>query len=64
MLILHVGPCGVQQGPFVGAMQPLAEPVQAALAGRTGKDLQDSLPQETPQKLPGPATMRAPKTSV
>ena len=44
--------------------QVLAEPIRAALASGVGKDLQDSLPQETPQKLPGPAAKRGPKTSV
>ncbi len=45
-------------------MQLLAEPIQAALAGKDGYDLQDSLPRTTPQKLPSPAAMRGPKTSV
>ncbi len=33
-------------------MQALAEPVQAALPGKPTEPSQDTLPEETPQKLP------------
>jgi hypothetical protein len=38
---------------FSASRQALAKPVQATLPGRPTEPSQDTLPEETPQKLPG-----------